>query len=152
MSSTIIILWLLALTVVAIIANQSSKSQIRCFFDEAFNGSSIAAHDYERWLKHVIRLFPDGGLALVDSDGIITECSVGFAQLVSAATTAECIGRCIDSFHVDPNAARELRLSMRQDIIGRPVSFCCVDGQCKMVALSVFDLKGIWLVRLVESV
>jgi hypothetical protein len=149
--TSITFLWLLVITIiVSCIAITSARFSTVLQFatKEIFK----EAPDYERWLKHTVRLFPDGGLALVDTDGIVTECSVGFAHLVNASTTSECIGRSIDSFHESPKAARQLRLSMRQDIVERPVSFNCVDGQCKMVALSVFDLQGIWLVRLVERV
>jgi PAS domain-containing protein len=108
--------------------------------------------NHERWLLHAIRLFPDGGLALVDLDGIIIECSIEFAKIVNAETTSDCIGRNVDSFHVNPEAHRQMRLSMKRDIVARPVAFNCLDGQCKLVTLSVFDLKGIWLVRLVLNV
>jgi len=97
----------------------------------------------------IVGSFPDEGLALADKSGTILMANRWFAKFVGAFSSAEVIGKNVDSFHQDPAKHKQMREGYVSDIFERPVKFVGVDGVERPILRSIVNLEGThFLVRM----
>lgn len=95
--------------------------------------------DAQSTLIATIRSFPSTtcGIAILDSDGIVTECSVSFAKLLDAFGTRDVIGNSFSQYTGSDELLRQLLQNPGSELIERPMMLATIAGVSRPLSVSV---------------
>lgn len=104
--------------------------------------------DFATYFNSFVRIFPDGGLAIVGLDGKIVECNTNFARMDGKLSARELIGTSVDQFFPGGHDMHQkMRESFASDLVERPV-VAILNGNPTKIFLSVSRVNGFYLARI----
>lgn len=101
------------------------------------SGESVL--DAQAKLIAIIRSFPSTtcGIAVLNQAGVIEECSVSFARLLSAFGTRDVIGKLFSQYTGSDELLQQLLQTLGTELIERPMVLTTATGEQRTLAVSV---------------